>query len=275
MDPAAAAGSLLAHSIDPLDRTVRTADGVVHTRLLPGPAGPVPVTVVPGPTGVLLRTDATDPAVLAALRATVARWFDLDADLDPVDAHLRRSPVLAAQVRERPGLRITRYPAAFEAATLIVLGQQVSLAAGRLFGRRLLAAHGGAAVAAPGGPLRPFPAPERLALVEPEALREELGLTRSRTRTVLEIAALFADLRGREPSPAELGAVHGVGPWPLACAAIRAGTEVDAFPTSDAVLRRSVTATGVADETAAIASWSPYRSYAAARLWAGSGAHPA
>lgn len=246
-----------------------------HTRLLDSPAGPVPVTLTPGPTGVHLRAPTADPAVLAALRSTVSRWFDLDADLTPVDAHLGRSPVLAAGVRERPGLRITRYPAAFEAVTLIVLGQQVSLAAGRLFGRRLLAAHGGAEVAAPGGPLRPFPAPERLALVEPEVLREELGLTRSRTRTVLEIAALFADLRGREPTPAELGAVHGVGPWTLACAAIRAGTEVDAFPTSDAVLRRSLAAAGVGDETAAITSWSPFRSYAAARLWAASGAHPA
>ena len=43
-----------------------------------------------------------------------AHFFDLDADLDPVDAHLGADP-LFAEVRERPELRITRFRPPFAA----------------------------------------------------------------------------------------------------------------------------------------------------------------
>ncbi|UVY82815.1 3-methyladenine DNA glycosylase [Brachybacterium sp. NBEC-018] len=263
----------MAHTITGLDH-LDPSHGA-QTRLLTGPAGPVPVTLTPRADGIALRTPAEDPAVLADLQAQVRRWFDLDADLAPIDAHLSRSPVLAAQVSARPGLRITRYPDRFEAVVLIVLGQQVSLAAGRLFGARLLAAHGEGTAATPVGPLRRFPRPAVLARVDPDRLRDELGLTRSRTRTVLATAALFADLPDRAPTSEELAAVPGIGPWTLACAAIRAGTDPDAFPASDAVLRRAMVAAGAGEDPAVVESWRPWRSYAAVRLWAGSGAHPA
>ena len=172
-------------------------------------------------------------------------------------------------MRERPGLRITRFRQPFEAVVCTVLGQQVSLAAGRLFAARLVAAHG----TAPRGeaaPLRAFPAPAALAEIPLEELRATIGLTGSRARTVHEAAVLCADQGGGAMLPPRdaLQAVHGIGAWTLDHLALRAGTDADAYPVGDAVLRRTLAALDPWVGPARIASWSPYRGYAATRLWA-------
>lgn len=252
--------------------------------------------------GASLETPSAAPAVLDVLADLTAHWFDLAADLGPVDAHLGADPLFAAQVRERPGLRITRFRRPFEAVVCTVLGQQVSLAAGRLFAARLVAAHGtlprgqGAEPTVPGpsgksagsagpfaeptavgpgpadgaAPLRAFPAPAALAEVPLEELRATIGLTGSRARTVHEAAVLCAEHGGGAVLPPReaLAAVHGIGAWTLDHLALRAGTDADAYPAGDAVLRRTLAALDPSADAARIASWSPYRGYAATRLWA-------
>ncbi|MGB7820001.1 MAG: hypothetical protein WBL35_14865, partial [Ornithinibacter sp.] len=52
----------------------------------------------------------------------------------------------------------------FEGAVFIVLGQHVSLAAGRAFAGRLVASHGG------------FPTPAVLARADPELLQRSVGV---------------------------------------------------------------------------------------------------
>ena len=219
--------------------------------------------------GASLETPSGDPAVLDALADLTAHWFDLAADLGPVDDRLGADPLFAAQVRERPGLRITRFRRPFEAVVCTVLGQQVSLAAGRLFAARLVAAHG----TAPRGeaaPLRAFPAPAALAEIPLEELRATIGLTGSRARTVHEAAVLCAEHGGGAVLPPReaLAEVHGIGAWTLDHLALRAGTDTDAYPAGDAVLRRTLAALDPSADAARIASWSPYRGYAATRLWA-------
>ena len=266
-DHRSALATLAAHAVDGLHHLdletgtftrwvqVEDAQHLVTTRLETG--------------GASLETPSGDPAVLDALADLTARWFDLGADLGPVDAHLGADPLFAAQVRERPGLRITRFRQPFEAVVCTVLGQQVSLAAGRLFAARLVAAHG----TAPRGeaaPLRAFPAPAALAEIPLEELRATIGLTGSRARTVHEAAVLCAEHGGGAVLPPReaLAEVHGIGAWTLDHLALRAGTDADAYPAGDAVLRRTLAALDPSADAARIASWSPYRGYAATRLWA-------
>lgn len=301
-DHRAALATLAAHAVDGLHHLdletgtftrwvqVEDAQHLVTTRLETG--------------GASLATPSAAPAVLDALADLTAHWFDLAADLGPVDAHLGADPLFAAQVRERPGLRITRFRQPFEAVVCTVLGQQVSLAAGRLFAARLVAAYGtlprgdergptgtdatgetaepteesagptrsgaGPTGAGEAAPLRAFPVPSALAAVPPAELRATIGLTGSRARTVHEAAVLCADQGGGAMLPPReaLAAVHGIGAWTLDHLALRAGTDADAYPVGDAVLRRTLAALDPSADTTRIASWSPYRGYAATRLWA-------
>ncbi|HEY4825860.1 MAG TPA: hypothetical protein VIH85_03805, partial [Solirubrobacteraceae bacterium] len=98
----------------------------------------------------------------------------------------------------------------FGALVFQVIGQQISVAAATAIFARLLERFGGRA-----------PEPDDLASLDPESLRE-LGLSRQKASTVLELAQRFRDGRLSEPElrdlPDEeairqLTAVKGVGPW--------------------------------------------------------------
>ena len=265
----AALGTLAAHAIDGLHRY--DADSAELTRWVEVSGEPHLVTVRLDTGGVTVATATRDESTNVALTARVNRWFDLDADLDRVNDHLGADPVFAAQVQSRPGIRIVRFDAPFEATVLTVLGQQVSLAAGRLFGARLVAAYGiGPPPGCSGLGLSRFPTPAALAAVPADELRATVGLTGSRARTVQEVAELFANSGDTDslPSRADLHAVHGIGPWTLDYLALRASPDTDAFPAADAVLRRTLAALDPRVDAARVASWSPYRSYAASRIWA-------
>lgn len=240
-----------------------------HVRLLRLDGRSIRVTVQPMSTGVSVEHDGVgsdDPWV----RGWVRWWFDLDADVAAIDRALAADPLLRGQVIERPGVRVTRYGSGFEAATMTVVGQQVSLAAARTFGGRLVDAYGGD----PHRDLRPFPDPRRLAAEPLERLRATVGLTNARARTVRAVAALFADGFVLQPdtdpvaAQRELAALPGIGPWTVSYLAIRAMSDADAFPASDAVLRRALGGVSARAAEVRAAGWSPYRSYASMRVWA-------
>lgn len=268
-DPRAALAVLAAHGGTGSEETDVAAGW--HRRLLRLGGEHYPLTCEVLPEGVRLWLGTVDHGVREAIAARVRHWFDLDADVVAIDTHLRASPVLGPLVEARPGIRVTRFADGFEAAVITVIGQQVSLIAARLFTTRLVAAYGGDG---PAG-LRIFPAAAVLAGADAEALRATVGLTTARTRTLQAVAGLFADgFRldpGAQPAQARrvLGATSGVGPWTLGYLSVRALADPDAFPESDAVLRRRLSelrgpaGAGSPDPQA----WSPYRSYAAARLW--------
>lgn len=268
LEPAPVRAMLAAHAV-PGGQSFDPATGA-YTRLLRVNGRLRPVTVRPERTGVTVETDTVPPAEVEVVKRLVRLWFDLDRDPVPVTDRLGEDPLLAPLVKRRPGLRVTREPEGFEAAIGTVLGQQVSVARGRVFGSRLLELCGDPA---PGG-LIAFPAPDRLAAEPFERLRGTLGLTGARARTVLAVARLFADgfRLGPEVEPQaarkRLLELPGVGPWTVEYLAMRVLGDPDAFPPGDAVLRRALG--GVTDREAATrsAAWSPWRSYAAAHLWA-------
>jgi len=258
-DPQVAFDTLARHTVvgldrvDPATRTVRRLVDVGEV---------VPVDVSLDAAGATVAVDTRDAGLLGRLRAMVVDWFDLAADLAPINVHLAATG-LAASVAASPGIRLTRHVDAFEAAVLTVLGQRVSLAAARVIGSRLMAAFGTGDIAG----LRLFPAPAALAVVPIDELRDAIGTPASRARTVHEVASLFADL-GSTPDREQLLALHGVGPWTVDLLEIRIGDDRDAFPVGDMVLQRSMGAAGIVDVDRASAAWRPWRSYAAVRLWA-------
>ncbi|RYG77770.1 DNA-3-methyladenine glycosylase 2 [Yimella sp. RIT 621] len=269
LDRDTALGTLAAHAFDGLHRL--DPDTAELTRWIDIHGEPYQIVVRLDPDGATVSTATHDAGINTEITRRVRHWFDLDTDLTHVNAHLGADPLFAEQIEWRPGIRITRFHAPFEAVILTVLGQQVSLAAGRRFAARLVAAYGvHPAAGHQNSGLRCFPAPAVLAATPIDELRAAVGLTGARARTVHEVAVLFAEADDSAALPArtDLHAVFGVGPWTLDYLAIRAGTDPDALPATDAVLRRTLTAASPDADAARVESWSPYRSYAASRLWA-------
>ena len=264
---------LLAHALPGAER--HDAATGAHTRVVPSPAGPVVVTVDLGGDArtdvVRVRTPDGDPS--AAVLATVRRWLDLDADTDVVEDALATSPELAPLVAARPGLRVPRTVDGAETALLTVLGQQVSLAAARTFGGRLVAAHG---VRVADG-LTAFPSPAVLAAAGPDALRATTGVTRARALALhtlataladgLDLDAAAADPDAARRAHADLLRLRGIGPWTADYVALRVLGDSDAFLGSDLVLRRALGGIVAGEATVRAEPWRPWRGYALLHLW--------
>ncbi|WP_256842808.1 DNA-3-methyladenine glycosylase family protein [Ornithinimicrobium cryptoxanthini] len=244
-----------------------------YRRLLDLAGRPTAVTFEIHAGGITLTAHPDDAATapLLAEAADLTRWwFDLDTDPAPVSARLAADPRLASLVARRPALRPVRHPAGFEAAVDTVLGQQVTLASARLFGERLRAAYSPGVVAG----LRVFPGPTTLLAAPLQELRAAVGLTTSRAKTVQAVAQLFADgfelVAGTDPclARARLLQVPGIGPWTVEYLALRALGDPDAFPASDAVVRRALGGAGSRAAEEESQAWRPYRAWATAHLWA-------
>ena len=277
---------LVAHAVPGLDDVEVLADGstrhrrlvrVGHERCL------LTVTLPVGDVGAPVVTAEGGPDAVAATTAVGRRWLGLDIDPAAGVAALSADPVLGPLVRARPHLRVPGSTDIFETAVLVVLGQHVSLAAGRVFAARLVSAH----ATSPGE----FPSAEVIAALDPEELRRQVGVTGARARTVVAIARAVTDgtlaLRSQEDfaesgsgtpltprsapefavTRAGLLALPGVGPWTADLVALRALRDPDVFLPGDLVLRKAlggVTATAAA---ALAEAWRPHRSLAVLHLW--------
>ena len=76
---------------------------------------------------------------------------------------------------------------------------------------------------------------------------------------------------GLDELVASLTAIPGLGPWTAHYIALRLG-EPDAFPATDAGLRRALRHAGVSSGMAADSRWRPWRAVATAHLWASAAA---
>ena len=263
-------GHLIATRIDGVEAF---ADGAYH-RTLRLPVGWGVASLAPAPRGVRARVGLTDVSQLPTAVARLRRMLDLDADPAAVDAHLSLDPTLARLVAAHPGRRIPRGVDGAETAIKIVLGQQVSTAAARTHGARLVAAVGTPVDTGVPGLTHLFPEPPAIA----DAPDEVFAFPRSRRDTLRLLATVLADGTldlgpgaDREEARAGLLACKGIGPWTVEMVAMRALGDPDAFPATDLGVLRSGPELGVADlaDLAGRAdAWRPWRSYATQHLWA-------
>jgi len=224
---------------------------------------------------LLVCVRAQKVALLPRVLNRVSRSFDVASDVGHIGAHLALDPVLAPLVAARPGLRVPGAWSGFELAVRAVLGQQVSVAAARRLGERLVQLCG---VRASLGPVltHAFPTPERLAAAD----LSRLGMPRARAlalealaRAALIDPTLFEPAGTTEETVARLRAVRGIGDWTAHYIALRAGRDPDAFPAADRGIQRGMQQHDGGEWpsdalTRRAEGWRPWRAYAAQHLWA-------
>jgi AraC family transcriptional regulator of adaptative response / DNA-3-methyladenine glycosylase II len=230
------------------------------------------VGAVDGEHALELRVRGAAPASLFQLSSAARRAFDLAADPARIALAFGADPLLGPLVERRPGLRIPGAWDPFECAVRAVLGQQVSVAAGRTLAARLVLRAGREVAGGADGLTHLFPSATALA----DADLDGLGLTGARVGALRALARAAADGRVVFTAPVEdvtaaLLALPGFGAWTAQYVALRALGEPDAFPAADLVLRR-VAAGGGAPLTpreleARAEAWRPWRGYAALHLW--------
>ncbi len=263
-------------------RTIQLPNGAGILSL--GPL--VPAAAQRGPGFVDCELQLEDLRDLTAAVQRCRRLLDLDADPEAVAGYLSADPVLGPLAAGHPGRRSPGHVDGSELALRAVLGQQVSVAAARRLGARLVASYG-KPLSRPDGPLTHcFPTAETLAAADPATL----PMPRSRARALTGLAAALASGElsldpgaERDRAEAVLLALPGIGPWTAAYIRMRALSDPDAFlPTDVGVLEAlsrlgAVAAAGAsaaararnARAAAALAeNWRPWRSYAVHHLWA-------
>lgn len=197
------------------------------------------------------------------------RWlFDLDADPYAVGERLSADPVLGPLVRLRPGLRAPGAADAQELAVRAVLGQQVTVTAGRKLGEALVAAYGQPLPTPSGGLTHLFPLPADLA----ENPLEALGMPEARRATLRTLGAALADgtVRldpgaDRDEAERELLALRGIGPWTARYIRMRGLGDPDVLLVADVAIKAAMQRNGAVDADAH--GWQPWRSYAMHYLW--------
>ena len=236
-------------------REVRTAAGVTALTVHLPAAGPV-------------RLSAQGPGCSEAL-ASGLRWLGTDLDPAPAVAALADDPVLGPLVRARPWVRVPGAPDAFEAAVNVVLGQHVSLAAGRVFAGRLAASCD--------------VTPEGVAALDPVDLQAGVGVTSARARTLVALAravqdgldlSATADPGERAARRARLLDLPGVGPWTADLVAMRCLRDPDVFLPGDLVLRRALGGPPAREAAQRASGWTPHRSLAVVHLWTAAALDP-
>ncbi|MDB6159653.1 MAG: methylase [Gammaproteobacteria bacterium] len=219
-----------------------------------------------------LRVRGAPPASLFQLSSAARRTFDLAADPAAIALAFKSDPLLSPLVHNRPGLRIPGAWDPFECAVRAVLGQQVSVAAGRTLAARLVARAGQELATGTEGLTHLFPAPGALEA----ANLDGLGITGARIRALKEMARAVMDGRLDFTLPATevaaaLSLLPGFGDWTAQYVSLRALGEPDAFLSGDLVLRRVAGVDG-SPLTARLLearaeAWRPWRGYAVLHLW--------
>ena len=256
-----------------------------RTLRLPNGTGIAEVDEAAGDGWLECRLRLTELRDLTTASQRVRRLFDLDADPYAVAERLAEDPVLARLVAERPGLRSPGAAAPDELAVRAVLGQQVSVAAGRTLGAALVAAYGEPLPEPSGALTHLFPRIDDLA----GASLAELGMPESRRTTLRTLGAALADGTvtldtgaDRDEAERALLGLRGIGPWTAGYIRMRALGDPDVLLTGDVAVRAGMRAGRSPDGRSGSAVHTPgaprWRSYAMHHFWNvprhTAGAHP-
>jgi AraC family transcriptional regulator of adaptative response / DNA-3-methyladenine glycosylase II len=198
---------------------------------------------------VLLQVGDSLAAVLPTVISRVRAMLDLDADPMAINAALH------ASFPQGDGLRVPGTVDGFELAVRAVLGQQITVAAARTLGTRLVQALG-----------------EPIAT--PVAGLDQLGIVRQRQAALIALAQQVLEgrlaLHAGADVPATLAALQqlpGIGDWTAQYIAMRALRWPDAFPAGDIALQKALGVSSARAAAEASQPWRPWRSYAVLRAW--------
>ena len=266
-----ASAFLAARALPGIERV--DSDGYARTIATPRGHAIVRVRPIENASALELRVRGAAPAELFHISSVARRMFDVSADPAAIALALRTDGRLRPLVDARPGLRIPGVWDPFECAVRAVLGQQVSVAAGRTLAMRVVARAGRALTGAGEGLTHLFPTAAALATADLGGL----GITGGRIGALHALARAVAsgavDLHGTVGHvTAALVALPCIGYWTAQYVALRALGEPDAFPREDLILRRAASRTSQPltarqlEERAE--AWRPWRGDAVLHLWA-------
>lgn len=261
---------------------VEMVEDGAYTRSVRLARGAAVVTIAPEVGGVRVTARVEHLADVPSLLTRARRLVDLDSDPEAVDAALAAHPLLATVVTARSGIRI---PGALDPVEMVVraiLGQQVSVAAGRTAVQRLVTA---LAVPLPQalahcGVTHLFPPADVMAdqvydvIGGPQARREALvracdAIASGHVR--LDVGDTRADFTS------ELEALPGIGPWTSHYVALRVLGDTDILLTGDAAVRAGAKALGLPHDSRGLAeaatALAPWRSYLMMHLWSAAASH--
>jgi AraC family transcriptional regulator, regulatory protein of adaptative response / DNA-3-methyladenine glycosylase II len=243
-------------------RTVRTTSGTAVVEVAPALAADA----------LEVRISGGEPSDLLPLCSQVRRMFDLDADPARICAVLGRDPLLRAHIAGYPGLRIAGTWDVLESGVRAIVGQRISVAAGRAILGRLIERVGERCGPDGAGLDRLFPTAAALAAADLEGL----GLPRARAAALRNFAgtlnngAISLDTSGSALAQG-LAQISGVGEWTAGYIGLRGVGDPDAFPSGDLLLRRQAASGAAALNNKALEAraemWRPFRGYAVFHLW--------
>ncbi|MEJ7688226.1 MAG: AlkA N-terminal domain-containing protein [Variovorax sp.] len=218
---------------------------------------------------LLLRVGDALAPVLPTVISRVRAMLDLDAEPMAINGALH------ASFPDGNGLRVPGTVDGFELAVRAVLGQQVTVAAARTIGTRLVQAFGEPVATPIAGVDRLFPTPAAIAGASGDALGR-LGIVRQRQGALAALACEVQtgrlSLHAGADVPATLAALQalpGIGDWTAQYIAMRALRWPDAFPSGDIALQKALGVSSARAAAEASLAWRPWRSYAVLRAWHG------
>jgi len=271
-------GFLAARAIDGIE--VAGPDHYARTISLPHGGGVLSLRAVPGESWVDCSLALSDLRDVTAAVQRGRRLLDLDADPSAISWFFADDPLIGPLAAKYPGRRAIGAVDGNEIAIRAVLGQQVSVAAARRLGGRIVELCGtpmpASAGVARGGLTHVFPDAAAIAGLDPAAL----PMPAARARTVVTLAAALAagDIvldpgADRDEVGARLMALPGIGPWTAGYIRMRALSDPDVFLAGDVGAVRALDRLAGGGVTAAAAAdlaagWRPWRSYAVHQLWA-------
>ncbi len=196
-----------------------------------------------------VRFEISDIRQLKHLVAKLRVMFDLDTDLQAVEAHLNLN---APGLIKRSGIRIPGVWSPWEAGVRAILGQQVSVK-GAITQLNFLVE----TLAQSQTGLRQFPSPEQVASADLSFLR----MPQSRKETLSRFAHFYLT-----EQRADLNAwlqLKGIGPWTVNYAALRGLSDPNRLLDNDLIVKKMLSLfPGLNAATA-----SPWGSYATFHLW--------
>jgi len=225
---------------------------------------------------------ALSAAEAAGLEKHIRHMFSADVDLAPLYALMQADAKLAPLAERFRGLRFVLDDDLFQSMVKTIIGQQINLAFAATLTERLLELAGESVQDAEGTLHYAFPAADRIAVMEPEALRP-LQFSQRKAEYIIDLARAVVngrvDLEGlwkmdEQEIMATLTPLRGIGKWTVECMMIFGMGRPDLLPVADIGLKNGMQLVyqlearpDEAEMRRIGESWAPWRSYVSLYVW--------